>query len=169
MRADERLGWLREVVEVDCEVEVGMEVDVVEEAAVATVAGMMVVVKTAGMTEAVVWVAAHQQLQRGRRADCGLVAVSDGCACSSLDRCGRCMAVQPVPHPAGRRADGGWTPRCTTICCCHLASTGCLSTLHIHGLDSESLAAQSCLPYVAVPRRSHSASVPVSATVTCKR
>ena len=109
-----------------------MEVDVVEEAAVAAVAGMMVAVRTAVMTEAAVWVAAHQQLQRVRRAGCGLVAVSDGCACSSWDKCGRCMAAQLVPHRAGRRADGGWTQRCTTVGCCHLASSRRFSTLHSH-------------------------------------
>ena len=151
---------MREVVDVDSDVEVGVEgeVELMEESAVAAVAGVMVVVRTtvrpAVMTEAAVWVAAHRQLQRVRRAGCGLVAVSVGCACSSWDRCGRCMAVQPVPHPAGRRADGGWNQRCTTIGYCHLASTGSASTRHTPVLDSERGAAQTWM-YTLVHHAAH--------------
>ena len=44
----------------------------VEEAAVAMTVGAAVAVMTAMMTEAAVWVAVHQQLQRVGRAGCGL-------------------------------------------------------------------------------------------------
>ena len=30
-------------------------------------------------------------------------------------------------------ADGGWSRRCTTVGCCHFASSGCLCTLHAAG------------------------------------
>ena len=66
------------------QVEMKVEVEVVEEAAVAAVAGAAVAVRTAVMTEAAVWVAVRQQLRRVDRAGWGLVAVSDGCACSSF-------------------------------------------------------------------------------------
>ena len=68
------------------------------------------------------------------------------------------MAAQPAPRRGGRRADGGWSRRCTTVGCCHRAWTSSPSTPRSHGRGNDSLAAQACFPYAAVPRRTRSVS-----------
>ena len=83
--------------EVDSDVEVGVEVEV---EAVTAVAGGVATVRLAVMMA--VWEAGRRQLQRVRRAGCGLAVGGDGDACNSWDRCGRCMAAQPVRYQTGQ-------------------------------------------------------------------
>ena len=127
VKAGESLGWM----EVGSEVGLGMEVEVEVEVEVVVVAVVAVVATVRMAVRKAVWETVRRQPQRVRRAGCVVVA-DDGGEGSSWDRCGRCMTVQPVPHRAVRRVDGGWTSRCTTVACRCLSSTGCSSTLHSH-------------------------------------
>ena len=107
-----------------------MEAEVEVQTPMAVAASMVAMVAMVVTSEAAVWEDGHQQLQRARRDDC-VLWTDDGGGGSSWDRCGRCMAALPTPRRAGRRADGGWSRRCTTVGCCHLSLlTGGASTRH---------------------------------------
>jgi hypothetical protein len=114
--------------------------DLVEVEGVRAVVMAVVVVVVAMAMENLVY--RRRRLPTVRRAGCAVRLHVGGCACSSWDRCGRCMSEPSASHRAGRRADDGWTRRCTTVGRCRLSSTGGVSIPRSPQLDSERGAAQ---------------------------
>ena len=125
-------------------------------AAVVAVAAFFVAVAVMRMegAEVVESEAARRLLQRAGRA--GYEPGGDGCACSSWDRYGCCMAVLPRSRRAGPRAIGGWSQRYTIVGCWRF---GCDASMLHTLLRDGVVAAQACQQQMATTaRRLHSTS-----------